>query len=204
MHGKELLGNFTCHQKYRKGSHNETDVRHIWKVESNNQIRSLEWIQFTGVILHGNIYLWLVMEKSSASRTQRSTYSQILFNALEKMSSGRTSWRGSRVHHNTELWTQLMVSQRNSSGIFSHDSPHCSSATKSKSSCLKWAINQKYLKDGSSSCRCSMTSHRDLEKISKNAMLTPTSFLIYARRFSPGRWSFLGPGSEKKVVFYTW
>ena len=43
-----------------------------------------------------------------------------------------------------------------------------------------------------------MTSHRDLEKISKNAMLTPTSFLIYARRFSPGRWSFLGPGSEKK------
>ena len=38
-----------------------------------------------------------------------------------------------KVHHNTELWTQLMVSQWNSSGIFSQDSPHCSSATKSKS-----------------------------------------------------------------------
>ena len=25
---------------------------------------------------------------------------------------------------------------------------------------------------------------------------------IKARRFSPGRWSFLGPGSEKEVVFY--
>ena len=32
--------------------------------------------------------------------------------------SGKTSWRGSRVHHNTELWTQLMVSQWNSSGFF--------------------------------------------------------------------------------------
>ena len=31
-----------------------------------------------------------------------------------------------------------MVSQWNSSGISSQDSPHCSSATKSKSSCPKW------------------------------------------------------------------
>ena len=38
-------------------------------------------------------------------------------NAQSKL-SGKTSWRGSRVHHNTELWTQLMVSQWNSSGIF--------------------------------------------------------------------------------------
>ena len=42
-------------------------------------------------------------------------------------------------HHNTELWTQLVVSQWNSSGIFSQGSPHCSSATKFKSSCQKWA-----------------------------------------------------------------
>ena len=33
------------------------------------------------------------------------------------------------VHQNTELWTQLMVSQWNSSGISSQDSPQCSSAT---------------------------------------------------------------------------
>ena len=39
-----------------------------------------------------------------------------------------------KFHHNTELWTQFMVSQLNSSGILSQDSPHCSSATKSKSS----------------------------------------------------------------------
>ena len=35
----------------------------------------------------------------------------------------------------SELWAQLMVSQWNSSGIFSQDSPRCSSATKSKSYC---------------------------------------------------------------------
>ena len=29
IHGKELPGEFTFHQKYRKRSHNETDVRHI-------------------------------------------------------------------------------------------------------------------------------------------------------------------------------
>ena len=34
----------------------------------------------------------------------------------------------------TELWTQLTESRWNSSGIFSQDSPHCSSSTKSKGS----------------------------------------------------------------------
>ena len=31
---------------------------------------------------------------------------------------GKKDWRGSRVHRNTEPWTELMVSQLNSSGIF--------------------------------------------------------------------------------------
>ena len=39
---------------------------------------------------------------------------------------GKNDWRGSNVHQNTETWTELMVSQLNSSGIFSQDSPHCS------------------------------------------------------------------------------
>ena len=44
------------------------------------------------------------------------------------------------------------------------------------SSCLKRAIHQN-LKDGSSSCRCSMTSYGDLKTMNGTAMLTPTSFL---------------------------
>ena len=95
------------------------------------------------------------MKKSSVSRTRRFTYFQILCYALERGARthnqilfGKTSWRGSRVHHNTGFWTQLMVSQWNSSGIFSQDSRHCSSATKSKSSCQKWGESQKNLQDG--------------------------------------------------------
>ena len=105
-------------------------------------VNTINWWE----VLHGNIYLWLAMKKSLVSRTQRFAYFQILCFALERCTrthnqilSGKPSWCGSRVHHNTELWTQLMVSQWNSSGIFSQDSPHCSSATKSKSSCQKWA-----------------------------------------------------------------
>ena len=75
------------------------------------------------------------------------------------------------------------------------DSPHCSSATKFMSSCQKCAKSQKNSLDGLSSCRCSMTSHGDLKKKSANQVLC--SFLC-AKRFSPGQWSFLGPGSEKK------
>ena len=89
-------------------------------------------------------------DKSSVSRTRRFTHFQILCYALERwtrihnqIQSGKTSWRGSKVHRNTELWTQLMVSQWNSSGIFSQDSPHSSSSAKSKSSCQKWAKSQK-------------------------------------------------------------
>ena len=48
---------------------------HIWKVDN----RTVNWwIQLNGVILHGNINLWLAMKKSSVSRAQRFTYSQIL------------------------------------------------------------------------------------------------------------------------------
>ena len=38
---------------------------------------------------------------------------------LNQMLHGTTDWRGSKVQKNTELWTQLMVSKWNSSGISS-------------------------------------------------------------------------------------
>ena len=41
--GKNYLENFTFHQKYRKRSHNETDVWHIWKVDS----RTIRWHLWT-------------------------------------------------------------------------------------------------------------------------------------------------------------
>ena len=53
-------------------------------------------------------------------------------------------------------------------------------------------------KDELSSCRCSMTSFGDLQTMNGNALLTPTLVTLFAKSFPAGRWSFLGPGSEKK------
>ena len=102
---KNYLENLHSNKKYRKRSHNETDVRHIWKVDRRT-IRWDPWSEynwFSGKILHGSIYLWLVMKKSSVSRTRRFTYFQILCFALERwvrthnqIFSGKTSWRGSK------------------------------------------------------------------------------------------------------------
>ena len=86
---------------------------------------------------------WWTSHQSLAHK--RSTYSQILYCDMERWSRthnqilfGKTSWCGSRVHQNTALWTELMVSQWNSSGISSQDSPQSSSTTKSKSYCQDW------------------------------------------------------------------
>ena len=143
----------------------------------NNQMRSMEWKQLIGKTLHGSICLWFVINKSSVSSTQRSACSQILYCVSERYTRtqnqilhGKTDWSGSKVHQNTDLWAQLMVSQWNSSGTFSQNSPHCSSATKSKSYCQNWAYNQRNLRDGSSSCRCSTTSHGDQRTTRKNAI----------------------------------
>ena len=75
---------------------------------------------------------------------------------------------------------QMMVSQCVSSGI-SQDSPHCSTATKSKSSCQKWAMSLNNLQHGSPSC--STTCHGDLKTMNRNANLTRTSFLFMREGF---------------------
>ena len=123
------------------------------------------------------------MKKSSVSRTQRFTYFQILYYALlrwtrtnNQILHGKTDWRGSKVHHNTELWTQLTENRWNSSGIFSQDSLHCSSSKESKRSGTKWTT-QHNAKDELSSCRCSTTAHGDLKTMNGNVLLTPHSCL---------------------------
>ena len=103
-----------------------------------------------------------------------------------------------KVHHNTELWTQLMVSQWKSSGMFSQDSPHCSSATKSQEF-LSQLIEEPEDFIGRISF---MSMFNDISWGSKDneqeCESSPKLVSTYAISFSPGRWSFLGLGSEKK------
>ena len=65
--------------------------------------------------------------------------------------------------------------------------------TQFKSSCRRWALNQKISLDGLSLGRCSTTSHWNLKKISKNANQTINSF-----RFMQKDLQQFGPGPEKK------
>ena len=96
------------------------------------------------------------------------TLHQILF--------GKNIWVGSKIHHNTELWTQLTENRWNSSGILSQDSPHCSSSTKSKSSWTKWAT-QHNSRDELTSCRRPVTSYGELKTMNGNVLPTPRLWL---------------------------
>ena len=142
------------------------------------------------------------------SLAHRSTYSQILYCVLERWTRthnqimhGKTDWRGSKVHQNTELWTNLMVSQLNSSGISSEDSPHCSTATKSKHLLLRLGETP----ENFTGRILFMSMFNDISWGSKDNMKECESCAqlvsLYAKRFSSGQWSFLGPGSEKKWYF---
>ena len=103
----------------------------------------------------------------------------------------KTNCRGSKVHQNTEIWTKLMVSQWNSSRISSQDSPHCSSATRLRGTPEKFTgriIFMSMFND------ISWGSEDNEKECETSAQLVSLS----AKRFSPGQWSFLGPGLEKK------
>ena len=64
-------------------------------------VTSINW-----KILHGNNYLWLVMKKSSVSRTRRFTYFQILCYALE---------RCTRTHKLNTVWEDKLTWFKSSS-----------------------------------------------------------------------------------------
>ena len=103
----------------------------------------------------------------SLSRAKVYVFSDFVlrFGTHYQILSGKTSWRGSRVGEPMEFEWNI-----------SQDWPHCSSATKSKSSRPKWATHHNSL-DELSSCRCSMTSHGDLKTMNRNTMLTPHLWL---------------------------
>ena len=87
--------------------------------------------------------------------------------------SGKTDWSGSKHLRNTETWTELMVSQWNSSGISSQDSIRCSSVKKSKSYCQYWAFKRNFHRTDH--------LHGDLKTMEKNANQVLNSFLSMRR-----------------------
>ena len=116
------------------------------------------------------------MKKSSVHRMQRFMYFQILCFVLE---------RWIRTQHQIlfgKCWFKDSPQYRTLDTIdgepmefewnISQDSPHCCLSAKSKSSWTEWST-QHNSKDEFSSCRCSMTSHGELQTMNGNALLTP-------------------------------
>ena len=99
------------------------DISEKLIVEKSDEIFSVSQIRWENS--PWNNYLWSMMKKSSVYRMQWFMYSQILCSVLERWTRthhqilfGKNSWVGSKIHHNTELWTQLTESRWNSNGIF--------------------------------------------------------------------------------------
>ena len=74
-------------------------------------MRSLDWKQLVGKIIHGHICLWLVMKESSIFNAQRSTSFQILYCVLVRSSRtpnrtmhGNKDWDGSNHLRFKKLW----------------------------------------------------------------------------------------------------
>ena len=166
-------------------------------------MRSMEWLQLTGVILYGN-FLSLVNDEE-VSRTRRCTYFQILCYALEK------DEREPRIN---SAWEEKLTWFKNSSQYRTLDTIDGESME------FEWNIFpgfatlqlcnnvQEFLSKMSEEPQdftgriIFMSMFNDISWRSKDneqeCELSPKLVSICARRFSPGRWSFLGLGSEKK------
>ena len=145
------------------------------------------------------------MKKSSVSRMQWFMYSQILCYVLERwirtqhqILFGSDSWNGSKIHHNTELWTQSTENRWNSSGICPRIQ-YIAARRRSPKVHEQNVRTRHNSKDELSSCRCSMTSHGEIKTMKRNVLLIPHLCLCSQKDFQQDvGHSFLGPGSEKK------
>ena len=114
---------------------------------------------------------------------------------------GRKGQNGSKLLKATQTLTESVDSRLNSSGIFSQDSIRCSSVKKSNVYCLFQMRHQKNPQEDFFVCRCSTTFFVQQETMRKNVWHILKSYLCMQRKFGTGRWSFIGPGSEKKWFF---
>ena len=91
-----------------KDSHNETDAQHIWKIDS----RTIRWDLWSVSHQPGKCFMKNILsltgdeEVISLSQVEVQVFSDsVLRFTQNQILSGKTSWRGSRVRHNTEPWT---------------------------------------------------------------------------------------------------
>ena len=185
LYSSERITQTICIPSKHSGkAHFKADNQDIWTID----IGTIRW-DIWSVSNQLGKFPMETMKKSSVSRMQRFMSSQTLCYALERwvrtqhqILLGKKSWCGSKIHHNTEHWTQSTENRWNSSGIFSKDSQHWSLSAKSKSSWAK-LTNPNNSKDEFSSCRCSMTSYGEIKTMRRNVLLIPHLCLYLQNHF---------------------
>ena len=180
FHGKELFRQFTFRQKYREN----LTLKTIFDISE----QMIVCLKSLGKVLHGNIYLWLILKKSSVSRMQRFTYSQILCYVSEKMIQNPTNIAGEQQLEWFKDWSKYRTldtidgEPMEFEWNFPQDSQRWSLSAKSKSSWAIWA-NPNTSNDESSSCRCSMTPYGEIKTMKRNVLLIPHLCLYSQKDF---------------------
>ena len=205
IHGKELPEQKSVHHEHNR-SHTQTNVRQICKDWCLSKMRSLDWKQLVGKIIHGNTCPWLVMKELSIFNAQRKCLSLFIFRVVSwqdsrKLPIERCMWTKIGMVKNslkiTETLTESTVSQWNSSGISSQDSIRCSSMKKSK---VTVEIDES--SENFTGRIIFMSMFNDISCGSKDnekeCLANAKLVSLQAKRFGKGPWSFIGLGSEKK------
>ena len=167
-------------------------------------MRSLGWKQLVGRIIHGNICHWLVMKKSSIFNVPRSAYFQILYCVWE---------RWTRTHNQILHGEDRLMWFRSSSEYKAFDTIDGEpmefewNIFQGFTTLQFWNKDQEFLSKMSEEPEeftgriLFMSMFNDIpwgsQDNERECDLSANLVSFYARRFTPGRWSFLGPGSEK-------
>ena len=153
------------------------DISEKLIIEQSDEIYG-HGVQLIRKTLHGNIYLWLVMKQViSLSHAKVYVFSDSGVVCLGKIHEnpnqtlhGNKDWRGSKEAPEYRTLDRIdgkpIEFELNIFSGFHHVAAQSRSLRVTVE--IKWK-HQKILHDGSSSCRCSTTSHGDLKTMNRNA-----------------------------------
>ena len=111
---------------------------------------------------------------------------------------GNSSWIGSKIHHNTELWTQLTENRWKFKWNIFPGFTTLQLVQEVQKLMNKMGEPEQFQGRIIFMSDVQMTSYGELKTMRRNVLLIPHLCLYFAKRFPAGRWSFLGPGSETK------
>ena len=190
-----------------KNSGNDLTMKQMFdiseKLIKEQSDETMEWIQLTGVILHGNIKTLIVGDEVvSLSRAKVYVFSDsvLCFGKTNENPQSNIVWEDKLTWFKSSSQYRALDTIDGEPMEFEWNMFHVITTLELVLEVQKfmrnWA-NQNNSKDEFSSCRCSMTSYGETKTMKRNELPLP-HMSLFAKRFPEGCWSFLGPGSETK------